>query len=173
MKKHLFILGLTVILFSKSFSQELTAIPVEIINKVISQDTCLIYYNLDGKQDTKYKITLYLKQGKDNPVNTELKSVAGNAGIGFYSGKGNKIIWDKKKESLKVIDEKSELQFEIKAEAVSLESEKNEKSFLSKNIYWIGGGALVAGSVVTYFLLKKKTTEPDYLPDPSSFKFPY
>jgi hypothetical protein len=166
MKTIKFLFLLTILLIAnRLFSQEKGDIPVDIISTVVTEDTCIIFYNLEGSQDIQYKITLFLRQNKEKPVRIQLKNVSGDIGVGHYTGKGNKIIWNVKKEALKDIDANFDVQFEIMAEVISTKIEKVEVSEGSNLLYWIGGGALVVGGIA-YLIIKPPPPPPTYLPDP-------
>lgn len=114
------------------------------------KDQIIITYDISNPDEYTCQIDLTMKKKNDKTFRFQPKFVSGDIGEGDFDGKAKKIIWDKKRERLPVINI-DDFIFEVNARVIST----GNRTWL-----WVGAGAvLVGGGTALYFLLKKDNQE--------------
>lgn len=146
MRSRLFILFLcTVTLFfydQKIFAQETK---VENVRFQDLGETVLIQYDLEGRTDKRYKVSIALSD--DNGITFKIKprSLSGDVGKNIQAGPGKKINWYYKENFPEGLSG-SGFVF-----AVDAELQKG-----GSKLVWYTGGGVVVGVIVWYLFIREK-----------------
>jgi hypothetical protein len=121
------------------------------VNLEFEQEIAIITYDLIAKSGETYEVVASLIKEGDPKFRIPLKSTTGDIGEGKFAGNGRRIQWEFKKDLPKDFIGGPEYSVEIIARWV-------EEGGGGSWVYYVLGGALVAGGVV--FLTRPKTSEP-------------
>jgi hypothetical protein len=142
---------LIVLLFAisrdRGYSQTIKAENIKVENL---KDQVIISYDLSNPQENTCVIELTMKKKTDKSFRYQPKYMSGDIGEGDFNGYGKKIIWNKQKERLPIINI-DDFYFDINVRVIS----GNNHTWL-----WVGAGAaMLGGGTALYFLLKKDNNE--------------
>ncbi len=141
--KLFLVLGFTFFLCTETYSQEIKAENIKIDNQ---KDQIIINYDVNNPEEYTCLVDLTMKKKNDKSFRYQPRYVSGDIGEGDFNGLGKKIIWNKQRERLPMINA-DEFIFEINVRVIS----RNNNTWL-----WVGAGAaLVGGGAALYFLLKE------------------
>ncbi len=113
-------------------------------------DVIVINYDLLGPPDSKYEVSVAMKKDKDTSFVLVPKNVEGHVGEGVTAGNDREIRWYYRTEyKLRIQDE--EFYFEIQVKSI-----KEENHLL----YYIAGGAAVAGGILAIIIGKNQSGGP-------------
>jgi hypothetical protein len=114
------------------------------------QDYAVVTYDLVAKFGETYEVVASLVKEGDSKFRIPLKSVTGDIGVGKFAGNGRRIQWEFGKDLPADFAGGSEYSVEVTATWV-------EEGGGGSWVYYVLGGALVAGGVV--FLTRPKAAE--------------
>ena len=130
-----------------SFAQSLKA---ENIKSENFKDQVIISYDLVNPDENTVLVDLVMKKKTDKSFRYQPKYLSGDLGEGTFNGYERKIVWNKQKERLPMIN-MDDFYFEINVKVIS--GKKN-------TWLWVGAGAAVlGGGAALYFLLKDNGSE--------------
>jgi hypothetical protein len=112
-------------------------------------DFAVVTYDLVAKFGETYEVVASLVKEGDSKFRIPLKSATGDIGVGMFAGNGRRIQWEFSKDLPADFAGGSEYSVEVTATLV----EEGGGSW----VYYVLGGALVAGGVV--FLTRPKAAE--------------
>ena len=114
------------------------------------QDFAIVTYDLVAKFGETYEVVASLVKEGDPKFRIRLKSATGDIGVGKFAGNGRRIQWEFSKDLPSDFAGGSEYSVEVTATRV-------EEGGGGSWVYYVLGGALVAGGVV--FLTRPKPAE--------------
>jgi hypothetical protein len=139
---------------SIGFGGERPGDPVKNVRVIVEADSLVILYDLDAQGEEGWEIGVVLIRTGDPTYKRVPRNVRGDIGPLRGSRSNLRVVWDYAREmSAPPGDD-----FRVRLSYERLGS--------GSTWYWVGGGSLVVGGVVVYFLLKPKTVED--LPWPPS-----
>jgi hypothetical protein len=134
---------------NSGFGQTIKAENIRVENL---KDLVVISYDLSNPQENSCVIELTMKKKADKSFRYQPKYLSGDIGEGSFNGSGKRIIWNKQKERLPIINI-DDFYFEVNANVIS----GGNHTWL-----WVGAGAAVlGGGTALYFLLKKDNNKTE------------
>ncbi len=118
-------------------------IRVENVNFKEIDGKIVIYYDLIGKTNKKYKVTVSLRRKADRFFRHSLVVLTGDVGTRVFAGRNRKITWDLSKEFPEGL-QRDDYYFIVDVELVSGGI---------RSLVWIGAAVAVLGGGAMYFLL--------------------
>lgn len=106
----------------------------------------VIHYNLIGKPDAKYNVSLLLLKRSDPAFRYSPRELTGDIGLGEYAGTGRQIVWNMKNEFPQGL-QGNDFYFVVNAKEVPVTH--SSTSLLT----WIGTGAAIVAAAVTYVIV--------------------
>ncbi len=128
------------------------------IKWVLKGEVIVINYDLKGSPDTKYEISTVMKREGDPSFSVDPGTVEGDVGVGLFAGINKEIRWFYRRDIPQGL-QGTDYYFEIHVKPVK------EGSNL---IYYVIGGAAVAGGIIALLVSKGQNTSvpPLDLPTP-------
>jgi hypothetical protein len=176
MKKILlkqFLLFVFLIFTNNVYSQQTEKIPAKNVTAKQEENKVIINYDLEGPQEIKYTVFVYLVKVSDENFKIKLKNLKGDM-EGKLSGTNREIIWDYNKdmnEKIVPVDILGQdIKFYVEAEYLKPSVTDTVKS-TEKDIkpdggtpiwYYIGGAVLVGGGVTAYILSRPNNGENNF-----------
>ncbi len=121
-----------------------------------SGDVIVVTYDMQGPDDEKFRISLLLKKKSDSTFAVTPRIVSGDVGENVTCGSGKKIRWELLQEDPNGL-EGADFYFRLNIEPMHEGGSP---------LWWIVGGAAVAGGAA-YLILKPTTSTPEQgLPKP-------
>jgi hypothetical protein len=111
------------------------------INFIINDQQVEIRYDLDGDQESKYKVDLVMKKKSSPDFCKVPRTISGDVGKGKWSGNNRIIFWDFVKE-FQFEGDIDDYYFEVTA----------RKIWLTPKVYLCAGAAIIVGTVTVLLL---------------------